>query len=149
MTHVRTQIREAFAEALETSLPMLEYRVFASRKYARNLKPGVAIVDMRFLNVNIEQQTMGIERSHTGSLYIRVQRDETESELDNALDADDVAITAAIEAADFSALLEEEPELVQVNFASDADGAVPIGSIIMRYDVEYRINKTNPESAVR
>lgn len=150
MSHVRTQIRAAFADALSAALSPTDYRVFASRKFARNRSPSdPAIVDIRFLNVNVDQTTMGSKRTHTGSLYIRVQRDALSSGLDDLLDADEVAITAAIEAEDFSLLLEEEPELVQVNFSDDASGQVAIGAIILRYDVEYRIDKANPEVALR
>lgn len=146
MPHVRTVIRRVFKDALEATLPEESYRVFSSRKYARNHKSGIALVDMQFLNVNIEQMTMGDDRTHKASLYIRVQRDALETELDDALDNDEVLITEAVESTDWTEILEEEPELVQVNFSDDAQTDVAIGAIILRYDVEYRINKTNPET---
>lgn len=144
MSHVRSQIRAAFKSVLDDGLPAT-YEVFASRKYRRNHTPGTALVDMRILNENIEQRTMGDERVRVASLYIRVQRSGDEDNLDDALDADETLLTSLIEANDWSLLLEEEPELVQVNFSEDAETDVAIGAIILRYDVEYRIDKTNPE----
>lgn len=148
MPHIRTQIRTAFKAALDAALPAT-YDVYASRKYALNIVDGRAMVDMRFLNDQTnEQETMSDARVHTGSLYIRVQRTDIESGIDDALDEGEVAIVNAIEAADFSSLLEEDPELMQVNFSDNAEAGQVIGSIVMRYDVEYRIDKTDPETAI-
>lgn len=148
MPHIRTQIRTAFKAALDAALDS-SYTVYASRKYALNIVDGEALVDMRFLNDQTqEREVMGDARVHVGSLYIRVQRVETEDALDDALDADEVAIVDAIEAADFSALLEEDPELLQVNFSDNAGAGQAIGAIVIRYDVEYRINKSDPETAI-
>lgn len=144
MAHVRTQIRNELKTILTDGLPAT-YDVFGSRKYARNHRRGTALVDIRFLNVNISQETMGDDRKHEASFYLRVQRDATEETLDDALDVDEVLLTQIIEAHDWSDLLEEDPELIQVNFADDAESSTPLGSIILRYDVEYRIDKTNPE----
>ncbi|MDK3075143.1 hypothetical protein QO034_18810 [Sedimentitalea sp. JM2-8] len=147
MAHVRTQIREAFKTELAANLPATGYAVFSSRKFKRNHDRAKAIVDIHINNVNISQQTMGDDRTHIASLYIRVQRSDAEDALDDALDNDEVLLTQIIEQRDWSSLLEEEPELVQVNFAEDSDSASAIGAIILRYDVEYRIDKTNPEIA--
>lgn len=148
MAHVRTQIREAFKDALEASLPAT-YTVFASRKYARNIVDGEAIVDMRFLNDQSQgHEVMGDERTHIGSLYIRVQRSATEATIDDTLDADELAIVGIVEGEDWSALLEEDPELLQVNFSEDGTTAQPIAAIVIRFDVEYRILKNDPETVV-
>lgn len=144
MSHVRTQIRAAFADALDADLAG-DYDIFASRKYRLNLT-GRPMIDMRFASVDIAAQTMGDLRTHKGALYIRVQRMATEDEMDDLLDQDEVNVTTVIEAADWSSLLEEDPELTQVSFADDAVGETPIGMIVMRYDVEYRIAKTDPET---
>lgn len=148
MAHVRTQIRNRFKTVLDGALPA-SYIVFASRKYAWNTKTGQTIVDMRFLNDQTrERETMGDERIHVASLYIRVQRALEESQLDTALDDDEIAIVAAIEAENWLDLLEEDPELLQVNFADDAEGGRAIGAIVLRYDVEYRIDKSDPETRI-
>jgi len=148
MAHVRTQIRNRFKTVLDGALPA-SYSVFASRKYAWNTKTGQTIVDMRFLNDQTrERETMGDERIHVASLYIRVQRALEESQLDTALDDDEIAIVAAIEAENWLDLLEEDPELLQVNFADDAEGGRAIGAIVLRYDVEYRIDKSDPETRI-
>ena len=62
------------------------------------------------------------------------------------LDQDEVNITAAIEGVDWSSLLEEDPELKAVSWADDADGEMPVGMIVLRYDIEYRIAKNDPET---
>jgi hypothetical protein len=144
MAHVRTQIRQAFKDALIDALDD-EYEVFASRKYKMNLSER-PMVDMRFASVDITAQTMGDLRTHTGSLFIRVQRTATGDDIDDLLDQDEVNVTAAIEAVDWSDLLEEDPELQAVSWADDADGEVPVGMIVLRYDIEYRIAKNDPET---
>lgn len=144
MAHVRTQIRQAFKDALIDALED-EYDVFASRKYKLNITDR-PMVDMRFASVDITAQTMGNLRTHTGSLFIRVQRTATEEDIDDLLDQDEVNVTAAIEGVDWSSLLEEDPELKAVSWADDADGEVPVGMIVLRYDIEYRIAKNDPET---
>lgn len=148
MPHIRTQIRDAFKTALEAALPAT-YRVFASRKYTRNIEPGIAIVDMRFLNDQTrEREVMSDARIHVASLYIRVQRAADETLIDDLLDADEVAIVAAVEGESWLTLLEEDPELTQVNFSDDASGGQAISAIVLRYDLEYRIDKTDPETRI-
>lgn len=144
MAHVRTQIRQAFKHALIDALDG-EYDVFASRKYKLNITDR-PMVDMRFASVDIAAQTMDDLRTHTGSLFIRVQRTATEEDMDDLLDQDEVNVTAAIESVDWSSLLEEDPELKAVSWADDADGEVPVGMIVLRYDIEYRIAKNDPET---
>jgi esterase/lipase superfamily enzyme len=144
MAHVRTQIRDAFKAVLVAALDA-DYDVFASRKYKLNMVDR-PMVDMRFASVDITAQTMGDLRTHTGSLFIRVQRMATGDDIDDLLDQDEVNVTAAIEAVDWSSLLEEDPELKAVSWADDADGEVPIGMIVLRYDIEYRIAKNDPET---
>jgi hypothetical protein len=153
MTHVRTQIRERFKTELENRLPSGQYEVFASRKYAINNKPDKAVVDIRISN----DQTMVREvmyesgngpRIHTASLYVRVQRTDDESQIDDSLDVDEVNIVNALSAVDWSDLLEEPPELLQVNFADDERAGRILGVIILRFDCEYRIDASNPELVI-
>jgi hypothetical protein len=144
MAHVRTQIRQAFRDALIDALDD-DYDVFASRKYKLNMVER-PMIDMRFNSVEINAQTMGDLRTHSGRLFIRVQRMATGDDMDDLLDQDEVNVTAAIEAVDWSSLLEEEPELKEVSWADDAEGEVPIGMIVLRYDIEYRIAKNDPET---
>lgn len=144
MAHVRTLIRQAFKDALADALED-EYDVFASRKYKLNMTDR-PMVDMRFASVDITAQTMGDLRTHKGSLFIRVQRMATGDDMDDLLDQDEVNVTAAVNAVDWSSLLEEDPELQGVTWADDADGEVPVGMIVLRYDIEYRIDKNDPET---
>jgi hypothetical protein len=144
MAHVRTQIRDEMASVLSAALGS-GYRVYASRKYPQNLGTK-ALIDMRFLNENIEQTTMGDERTRTASLCLRCNRGASETTIDNLLDADEVAIHDAIMAHDWSDLLEEQPELIQVNFSDDAGGGTPIGAIVLRFDLEYRVSQLDLET---
>lgn len=145
MSHIRTQIREAMALVLTNALGV-GYSVYASRKYPRNLGTS-ALVDMRFQNENIEPVTMGDLRTRTASLYVRCHRGAVESTIDDLLDADEIAIANAIEAQDWTGLLMEQPELVQVNWTDDASGGTVIGGIVLRYDLEYRATTTDFETA--
>jgi len=148
MAHIRTQIRQRFKTVLEASLGA-GYEVYASRKSTWNHTAGTALVDMRILNDQTQaREVMGDARARTASLYIRVQRSAPEDELDDALDADDLAITLVVEGEDWSDLLEEDPELMQVNTADDAEGGRTIGAIVLRYDLEYRIDKSDPETRI-
>ncbi len=145
MSHVRTQIRQAFLTALENALGA-DYDIYASRKYKLNSQPR-AMIDMRFTSEDIAPTSMGKLRTHKASLHVRVQRMATGVEIDDLLDRDEVNVNAAIEATDWSSLLEQDPELVQVTWSDDADGEIPIGMIVLRYDFEYRIAKDDPETA--
>lgn len=153
MAHVRTQLRQEFKEVLEGVLPAAQYRIFASRKAPINHKATHATVDMRFLNDQTRQaETMDQQgdeaRIHVPSLYIRVQRSATEETLDDLLDADEVIIVKAIAEHDWGYILEEEPELVQTNFSDDGSTGRILGAIVLRYDLEYRINKHDPEQTI-
>lgn len=149
MAHIRTQIRARFKSVLEAALGA-GYEVHASRKSSWNHTSGTALVDMRILNDQTQaREVMGDARARTASLYVRVQRSAPEEDLDDALDADDLAVNLAIEAEDWSDLLEEDPELMQVNAADDTEGGRAIGAIVLRYDVEYRIDKSDPETRIR
>lgn len=148
MAHIRTQIRQRFKAVLDAALPLADYAVFSSRHYAKNHDPTKALVDMRFLNDQTSEiETMSDDRVHVASLYVRVQRSEDEADLDDALDADEVAVVTAIMSATWDDLLEDEPELLQANFADDAQGRA-LGAIVLRFDVEYRIDKTDPQTRV-
>jgi hypothetical protein len=144
VAHVRTQIRSAIKSVLDTALAA-DYDIYASRKYKLNISDR-PMIDMRFASVEIRQQTMGDMRTHIGTLMIRVQRMATEDDMDDLLDQDEVNVTAAIEAADWSSLLEEDMELTQVAWADDAAGEVPVGMIALRYNVEYRVLKNDLET---
>ena len=145
MSHVRTQIREAMKEALEAELGD-GYVIYASRKFAKNLE-ALALIDMRFAGATVEQSTMGDVREHTASLMIRCQRGAPEETIDDLLDADELAINYIIENQDWDDLLMEQPVLTQVTWTDDASTGTVIGSIVLRYDVQYRVTTTDLETA--
>lgn len=145
MSHVRTQIRQALADKLVADCP--QFDVFASFKYSRNIadKP---MLDMRFLNENVDSESMGDRRVRVASLYLRLQRPAFEDEIDDLLDADEVAINASAMSDDWWVdLLAEAPELKQVNWSDTDEGGRVIGTIVLRYDVEYRVTQFDPETA--
>ena len=153
MSHVRTQIRKAWKKVLDEELPE-GYRVFASRKSAINHKSRLALVDMRFLNDQTRaEEVMNYSngdgaRIHIGSLYVRVQRSALEPDIDDLLDQDEVNVIAAVEATDWSDLLEEHPEIMQVSFTDDSTGGNILAGIVLRFDLEYRINRDDPEKII-
>ncbi len=153
MTHVRAQIRQAFRTALTAHLGS-SYDVYSSRKSAINHDPEKIVIDMRIMNDQVrEQETMTIgsdnARIHVASVYLRVQRSGREEEIDDALDEDEVKVVNAIDLYVWDHLLEEEPELIQVNFSDDASGGYILGSMVLRFDVEYRINRNDPTNVIQ
>jgi hypothetical protein len=147
MSHVRTQIRSAFETAIGTLGS--GYIVTAARRFPRNLNRSKALVTISISNdQTTQQEVMSLARVHVASVMIRVTRSDADVDLDDTLDTDEVAINGVIEAADWSALLEEPPELIQVNFAYDDEGDSVIGAIVLRYDVEYRISRDDPETVI-
>lgn len=143
MTHLRTTIRRTFIEVLESALSETEYSILGTRTSRRN-RDDTASVRVQFLDVNVAALTMGDDRTHTGTLLIRVQRGAPEEDLDDLLDLDEVRVTNAINTFDWSDLLEEQPEMTQITFDRDDTTDVTIGQIALRFTVEYRINKFNP-----
>lgn len=143
MTHTRTQIREGLRDALATTLT--GYDVYSSRKYAKNItsKP---MIDMRFLNENIESETMGSTRRRKASLYVRVQRQAPETEIDDLLDSDEILVNDIVMSNWWGPYLTEPPEQMQVNWSDTDQGGSIIGSIVLRYDVEYRVSQTDLET---
>lgn len=143
MTHVRTTIRHAFIAALEVALSPDDYAILGSRTSKRN-RTGATSIAVHFTEVNVTANSMGDDRTHTGTLMIRAQRGADEVDLDDLLDLDEVRITKAVNDYDWSDLLEEDPELVQITFDRADETDVTIGQIALRFSVEYRINKLNP-----
>jgi hypothetical protein len=148
MTHIRTRLRNRFRDALQLGLGA-EYDVYASRKTKRNHTPGVTLVDMRFLNDQTrEEETMSDDRIHIASLYIRIQRSGDEDTIDDDLDEDELRVTSIVRNIDWSDILEEQPEQMQANFADDADAGLILGAIVLRYDLEYRIDIDDPTTTI-
>lgn len=146
MTHVRSTIRHAFTEVLGSGLDTERFEVLGRRAAMRNRVDAESLVDVRFGEVAVTQETMGDMRTHTATLMIRVQHEGTEENLDDLLDEDEVLVCALIDNHDWSSLLEEEPELQQISFARDAESEVAVGVIILQFRVEYRIDKRDPET---
>ena len=152
MTHIRTQIRHRFAEVVRTYLddlePDFEYEVNSDRRYPKRFEEGTYYVDMMVLNENISQSTMGEERDHEPSFYIRVQTIGPEGELTDRLEAFEVLVLAAIFESDWSDLCEETPEYVQWNTSDDFDNADAAMTMIMRFDCEYRVDRNDVETTI-
>lgn len=145
--HVRTQIRHRFRDVLDAALPS-SYVIYGGRKRARN-DTGQALVNIVSLN---DQQslpeTQGDARIRTASIYVRVQRSGVGDALDDQLDADEVAVTEAIMAADWSDLLEELPESVQTNSSDSGEAGRDVSEVVIRFDCEYRIDRFDLETAI-
>ena len=145
MSHVRQQIREAFKTALDTALT--GFTVYSARRYAINASK-LPIVDMKFLNENAEYITMADRQDRTASLYIRATLQATDADIDN--DLDDVAITIeeAVAAEGLFGGLLVDIGLMQTNFTDSADGDKALAEIVLRYDVVYRTNTNDVETAL-
>lgn len=143
MTHVRTTIRQTFNAVLEGALSSEDYTILGTRTSKRN-RDDAASVRVNFTEVNVTANSMGDDRTHTGTLMVRVQRAADEADLDDLLDLDEARVTDAIFNYDWSDLLEEDPELRQITFDRSDETDVTIGQIALQFIVEYRINKLNP-----
>ena len=143
MTHLRTTIRQTFNAVLDAALSPEEYAILGARTSKRN-RAETASVAVHFTEVNVTANSMGDDRTHMGTVMIKVQRGAAEDELDDLLDLDEVRVTAAINNYDWSDLLEEDPEMTQITFDRDDSTEVTIGQIALRFSVEYRIDKMNP-----
>jgi hypothetical protein len=148
MTHVRTTIRQTVCQLLGTKLPNTGYNVLGTRTSKRNRSAidQDAVVDVRITDVAVTAQGMNDLRLHTATLVIQVTREGKEETLDDMLDQDEVLVTQAMSQIDWTRLLETDPELTQITFARDGESDVAIGAIMLRYTVEYRISKNNPET---
>jgi hypothetical protein len=148
MAHVRTQIRHRVRDTLDAGLPAT-YLVAASRKARRNATPDDAHVNIRVLNdQGREIETQGSERIRVASVYIGVVRQGTGDALDDALDADEVIINDLIYSVSWDDLLEFLPMLMQVNFTESGEGEKDTSQIVLRYDMEYRVDYDDLETVV-
>jgi len=154
MPHVRTQIRNAFKAAFEAHASAPGYTVYASRKYSLNVTDDHGFVDIMASNdqTEVARSTMGVTRKarmHTLSVYVRVQRNAASDDLDDLLDDDELFVVDAVHAHDWAGLLEEEPELLQTNFIDSNDSrGTAVGTIVIRFDVTYRISYDDPETVI-
>ena len=149
MTHVRTIIRQRFISVLTDALPAAAYEVLGAREGKRNRTTTESLVDVRFGDIAVSADTMGKNRDHIAQLMIRVQTEGTEETLDDLLDENEVQVCRAVYNIDWSQLLSDEPELQQISFLRDAETETAIGVIIMQFQIEYRIDKRNPETIKR
>ena len=145
MSHVRTQIRARFSTLLAAL--GATYEVTASRKRPKNIDHGIALVNIRCLNDQTQAREVQSDlRIRIASVYVRIQRSGSGDALDDTLDADEVAVVDAILGAEWADLLEEPPELLQTNFSDDGAGELDIAEIVMRFDCEYRVDRTDLEN---
>ena len=151
-THVRTQIRHLVRNTLAAQLNPNDYVIYTSRRNSKNVTGGVAVIDIRCSNDQVRdeevQYTDGPVDIRVASIYIRLARTGYGDTLDDQLDADEVLINGHIMDADWSSLCEEPPKPVQFNFASDGSGEQDYVEIVMRYDFEYRVLRSDPTTPV-
>lgn len=146
MSHVRTQIRDAVKAALDSATGLSGHTIFAGRRYAINAA-SLPLIDMKFLNENVERNVMGKVRDRVASLYIRASHEASDDELDNELDDVAIAIEHAMDAAgDLDGVI-IEMELIQTNFADNAEGDKALAELVLRYDLLYRVDKDDVETA--
>lgn len=143
MTHLRTTIRQTFRDVLESALSPEEYVVVGTRTSKRN-RTDETVIDVRFTEIDVSQNSMGDDRTHMGTLMIRVYRSDDEAVIDDLLDLDEARVTGAVYNYDWSQLLEDEPELKRISFEREDTTDETVGVLVLQFSVEYRINKLNP-----
>ena len=142
MTHLRTTIRQTFRDVLESALSPEEYVVVGTRTSKRN-RTDESVIDVRFTEIDVSQNSMGDDRTHMGTLMIRVYRSGDEAVIDELLDLDEARVTGAVYNYDWSRLLEDEPELKRISFEREDTTDETVGVLVLQFSVEYRINKLN------
>ena len=143
MTHLRTTIRQTFRDVLESALSPEEYVVVGTRTSKRN-RTDESVIDVRFTEIDVSQNSMGDDRTHMGTLMIRVYRSGDEAVIDELLDLDEARVTGAVYNYDWSRLLEDEPELKRISFEREDTTDETVGVLVLQFSVEYRINRLNP-----
>ena len=143
MTHLRTTIRQTFRDVLESALSPEEYVVVGTRTSKRN-RTDESVIDVRFTEIDVSQNSMGDDRTHMGTLMIRVYRSGDEAVIDELLDLDEARVTGAVYNYNWSRLLEDEPELKRISFEREDTTDETVGVLVLQFSVEYRINKLNP-----
>ena len=143
MTHLRTTIRQTFRDVLESALSPEEYVVVGTRTSKRN-RTDESVIDVRFTEIDVSQNSMGDDRTHMGTLMIRVYRSGDEAVIDELLDLDEARVTGAVYNYDWSQLLEDEPELKRISFEREDTTDETVGVLVLQFSVEYRINRLNP-----
>lgn len=143
MTHLRTTIRQTFRDVLESALSPEEYVVVGTRTSKRN-RTDESVIDVRFTEIDVSQNSMGDDRTHMSTLMIRVYRSGDEAVIDDLLDLDEARVTGAVYNYDWSRLLEDEPELKRISFEREDTTDETVGVLVLQFSVEYRINKLNP-----
>mgnify|MGYP003397704658 FL=1 len=143
MTHLRTTIRQTFRDVLESALSPEEYVVVGTRTSKRN-RTDESVIDVRFTEIDVSQNSMGDDRTHMGTLMIRVYRSGDEAVIDELLDLDEARVTGAVYNYDWTRLLEDEPELKRISFEREDTTDETVGVLVLQFSVEYRINKLNP-----
>ena len=143
MTHLRTTIRQTFRDVLESALSPEEYVVVGTRTSKRN-RTDESVIDVRFTEIDVSQNSMGDDRTHMGTLMIRVYRSGDEAVIDELLDLAEARVTGAVYNYDWSRLLEDEPELKRISFEREDTTDETVGVLVLQFSVEYRINKLNP-----
>ena len=143
MTHLRTTIRQTFRDVLESALSPEEYVVVGTRTSKRN-RTDESVIDVRFTEIDVSQNSMGDDRTHMGTLMIRVYRSGDEAVIDDLLDLDEARVTGAVYNYDWSQLLEDEPELKRISFEREDTTDETVGVLVLQFSVEYRINRLNP-----
>ena len=148
MSHVRTQIRHLFRDLLTAALGP-EYQVESSRKGSRNAT-AKAFVTIRATDDSTDPvETQGNARVRVASVYVRVQRAGSGPTLDDALDADEVAVSDAILGGDWSDLLQTDPELARVSIAYSGEAGIDAGEVAIQFDCEYRVSRYDLETAIQ
>lgn len=149
MSHIRTQIRHRFRDVLDTALGT-GYVVKGSRRKRPANDTGVALITVLSLNdAQNTPETMGDARVRIASIYVRIQRTGVSEALDDALDADEVVVTEAVLATDWSDLLEEQPESVRTMSSDSGEAGRDVSELVIQFDCEYRLDRHDLETPIR
>ncbi len=147
MTHVRAQIREAFAARL-TGLTTTGPRVYAgrTRPLAKDHDPALLVYATEETS---DVAAMGAPATATRALTVMVEgRVSGSAPPDETLDAIAAEVETAIGANWKAGGLAKEVTLVATRLRAQAPGESQLGEVALEFRVSYRTREGAPETAV-
>lgn len=156
MTHVRQQIRENAASELDAAIP--EFKEVATTRLYAYREESLPSLNVVTLPEESEVMTMGtqlvdgmqkrvMQRTLTlmTEIYVSVLSDD--DKIDDEMDRLSVEVEKVMESTLLSGAA-SDISLAQTEYTVDAEGEVPVGVIILAWQVIYRTYEGDPETSV-
>ena len=148
MSHVRTQIRDAVADAM-LSISGIDTRVFRTRVYPMDKAslPGICVYAD---SESSELTTIGSSASYVRTLSVQIEvyvRGSTD--VDETLDGYSVSVETkmATDSTLADLVLQTVLSSTEIDIVG-GDSEKPVGVLKLSYDISYRTNQTDPTAII-